>query len=199
MPFLKHQYNEYLELRIKREESELTLAVSSSCLKSLHFHLKCFYHLLFLWNRKEAIPFFTGLKCREWLLRDMLISWCPSLQTQTHPAGATCTTNKTLGVSRSRDRTDREVLKHVCRVRHVGVSSETPRAAESRQPQWETQVLAAGMILAILKTWDWKESRWSIGLTPCYHQQVPHVAVISFITCSKPAVRGLVGYFIQRL
>lgn len=78
-----------------REESWPSLAASSSCLKSV-FSSKCFYHLLLLFNRKGAIPIFTGPRFSVWVLWHMPFSWCPSLLMGTHPAGAPCTTNKAL-------------------------------------------------------------------------------------------------------
>lgn len=106
---------------------------------------------------------------------------------------------KHYGVSRTRDCTDREVLKHVCSVKHMRGSSEIPRAAESHWPQWDTQVLAAGTSVTILGMWSWEESDWSIGLTPCYHKQIPHTTVIPLITQSNSFGRDIVGYFIQFL
>lgn len=56
------------------------------------------------------------------------------------------------GLSGPRGCTDREVLEHVYSSRHWRGSSESPRAAQSPQPQWDAQVLAAGMSMALLGT-----------------------------------------------
>lgn len=62
----------------------------------MHFPLSASTHFLVLQNREEVVAFFTGIKFSECVLQDTAVSWCVSLQIGMHPAGATCTTNKTL-------------------------------------------------------------------------------------------------------